>query len=46
LDLTPGETVEVILGAPRILPDLEVLAAWDAGEGISRWFSLRPVIGC
>lgn len=36
IDLTPAEAVSVILSAPRIEPGLEVIAAWDAGEGVTR----------
>jgi len=36
LDLTPAEAVEVILGAPPTGPELSVLGAWDAGEGVTR----------
>lgn len=36
LDLTPDEAVSVILGAPRIPEDHEVLGAWQLGEGATR----------
>jgi outer membrane biogenesis lipoprotein LolB len=36
LELTPEEAVGVILGAPRLDAALQVLGAWDAGEGVTR----------